>query len=44
MKAAYIQHGKVHVGDMPDPVPDTRQVAGPTAPVRTVIDPGTFRP
>jgi len=26
MKAAYIQHGKVHVGEMPDPVPDTGQV------------------
>ena len=26
MKAAYIQHGKVQVGEMPDPVPDTGQV------------------
>jgi 2-desacetyl-2-hydroxyethyl bacteriochlorophyllide A dehydrogenase len=26
MKATYIQHGKVQVGEMPDPVPDTGQV------------------
>ncbi|MEG3143706.1 zinc-binding dehydrogenase [Sphingomonas sp. RT2P30] len=26
MRAAYIQHGKVQVGEMPDPVPDTGQV------------------
>jgi 2-desacetyl-2-hydroxyethyl bacteriochlorophyllide A dehydrogenase len=26
MKAAYIQHGKVQVGEIPDPVPDTGQV------------------